>query len=464
MSFDTLKLDKGLYTSSKGFTAALEEADPSENYIGTELEGLDAYQRQLKRFDIKVSGRNSDCIAKFFQTTDSAALFPEYVSRAVMQGIETEDNLSKIIATTTNIDSLDYRSIASVQNDNDFELAAVGEGAFIPQTVIKTSENLTRLHKRGRMLVASYEAIKFQKLDLFTITLNQIGSYIARSQFTDAVNTLGEAFGKMTDTENPVVTYYAYNTENCNLETVKGEYVIDSVSSDAYITYSVDVMGRQTLYFDGYDGFSNNLVEDINQSFEVYVNSSVKSYSYPTQMENGLLKLGSFENESVDITIKVLKEVSCSSFGVFGVKEDLVENAVQNTETLNLTQKGEVLTGNASKGNYFLSVPYSEDLKLTLDGEKLEFSKALSGFVSLEIPHDGVLRISLVPKGLVLGIIISVLGIISFLLMIFLGKKEISMGEKSVNIVYGIFSGIFALTVVLVYVIPIIVSLSDFKI
>lgn len=36
MSFDTLKLDKGLYTSSKGFTKALEEVDPSENYKGTE--------------------------------------------------------------------------------------------------------------------------------------------------------------------------------------------------------------------------------------------------------------------------------------------------------------------------------------------------------------------------------------------------------------------------------------------
>lgn len=55
MAFDTLKLDKGLYASSKGFTASLEAVDPSENYIGTELEGLDAYQRQLKRFDIKVS-------------------------------------------------------------------------------------------------------------------------------------------------------------------------------------------------------------------------------------------------------------------------------------------------------------------------------------------------------------------------------------------------------------------------
>lgn len=75
MAFDNIKLDKGLYSSSKGFTASLEAADPSENYIGTELEGLDAYQRQLKRFNIKVSGTGSDSVSKFFQTSDSAVLF-----------------------------------------------------------------------------------------------------------------------------------------------------------------------------------------------------------------------------------------------------------------------------------------------------------------------------------------------------------------------------------------------------
>ena len=176
------------------------------------------------------------------------------------------------------------------------------------------------------------------------------------------------------------------------------------------------------------------------------------------------MRLGSFEDETVDITLKVLKEVSCSSFGVFGVKEDLVLSAVQNTETSNLVQKGGVLSGKVNKGNYFISIPYSKDLKLTLDGEKLEFSKALSGFVALEIPHGGVLKISLVPKGFTLGICISVLGIILILLMVFLSKKEILKGEKLKNIIYGVFSGIFVMTVLLVYVIPIVLSLSDFKI
>ena len=47
-----------------------------------------------------------------------------------------------------------------------------------------------RLRKRGRSLVASYEAVRFQRLDLFTVTLRQIGAYIARTQLADAIDTI----------------------------------------------------------------------------------------------------------------------------------------------------------------------------------------------------------------------------------------------------------------------------------
>ena len=188
--FNNIKLEKGMYASSKGFSTCLEELDPSENYKGTPLENLDAFQRQLKRFDIRVSGKGSDFVDKFFQTSDSAALFPEYISRAVRQGMEEADVLSEIVASRTQINGLDYRSITSVPSEDDKELKTVAEGATIPQTTIRTQENLVTLHKRGRMLVSSYEAIRFQRLDLFTVTLRQIGLYIARSQLKDAVNVL----------------------------------------------------------------------------------------------------------------------------------------------------------------------------------------------------------------------------------------------------------------------------------
>ncbi len=191
MSFENIKLEKGMYAvPGKSFSKVLTELDPDANYKGTNLENLDAFGRQLKRFDIKVNGASSDAVQKFFQTSDSAALFPEYISRAVRQGMEEADCLKDIVATVTNIDSLDYRSITSVPTEDEKELKEVAEGAVIPQTNIRTNENLVKLTKRGRMLVASYEALKYQRLDLFTVTLKQIGAYIARQQMKDAVNTL----------------------------------------------------------------------------------------------------------------------------------------------------------------------------------------------------------------------------------------------------------------------------------
>lgn len=155
--YENVKLEKGMYgQNGRSFLKVLESLDPSENYKGTALEGLDAFQRQLKRFDIHVKGAGSDMVEKFFHTSESSVLFPEFVSRVVRQGMES-DILPDITATVTNFDGMDYRSIASVPTDDDKELKRVEEGAGIPTTSIRTQENLVKLHKRGRMLVASYE-------------------------------------------------------------------------------------------------------------------------------------------------------------------------------------------------------------------------------------------------------------------------------------------------------------------
>ena len=189
--FETVKLDKGMYSEAgTSFTKVLEKCDPSEQYKGTPLEHLDAFQRQLKRFDIKVKGADSDVVSKFFATWESAVLFPEYVARAVRQGMEENNILPFLTAAETRINGMDYRSITSDPMEEEKSLKLVAEGAAIPETRIRAQENLVQLHKRGRMLVASYEAIQFQRLDLFSVTLKQIGAYINRMHVADAVNAL----------------------------------------------------------------------------------------------------------------------------------------------------------------------------------------------------------------------------------------------------------------------------------
>lgn len=191
MAFDNIQLEKGMYREAgKSFSQVLESLDPSEQYRGTALEGTDAFQRQLKRFGIRVRGKGSDTVEKFFSTAASAVLFPEYVSRVVRQGMEQDDILPSLVATTTYIDAMDYRVIRVDNGQANRELARVAEGAAIPAVNISLSDSLTKLYKRGRMLVASYEALRFQKLDLFSVFLNNIGRGIQSSHIHDALQVL----------------------------------------------------------------------------------------------------------------------------------------------------------------------------------------------------------------------------------------------------------------------------------
>ena len=204
MGYDNLRLEKGMYRQGgMSFTQVLESLDLSENYRGTALEGTDAFQRQLKRFGIRAKGAGSSPVEKFFATMDSAVLFPEYIARTVRQGMEENDILPSIVATTTVIDAMDYRSIYSVPDDADKELKDVAEGSAIPTTEVKTKEHLVSLTKRGRMLVASYEALRFQKLDLFSVMLRQIGAHIQKQQMADAVSVLLAGDGN----SNPAAVY-----------------------------------------------------------------------------------------------------------------------------------------------------------------------------------------------------------------------------------------------------------------
>lgn len=200
--YNEIQLDKGMYyQSGKTFAQVLESLDPSEEYKGTALEGLDAYQRQLKRFDIKVRGSGSDAVEKFFQTSQSSVLFPEYVARSVRAGMDEGNILPSITASVTSFDGMDYRSIYSTAGEDEKSLRVVGEGAAIPQTEVRVCENTVKLRKRGRMLVASYEAIRFQRLDLFSVMLRQIGGQIMRMHLDDAIGVIRNGDGNSNEAD-----------------------------------------------------------------------------------------------------------------------------------------------------------------------------------------------------------------------------------------------------------------------
>ncbi|MBO4878066.1 MAG: hypothetical protein J5501_08685 [Ruminococcus sp.] len=184
--YNDIKLEKALYNlSGKSFTAALEELDPSSAYAGTDLAGLDAFERQLRRFDIKVSGQGCDRVEKFFSSTGSAILFPEFVTRCIRRGFD-ETVLSSVCAVRTLSSESQY--LGCTISDTD-EYAPTYEGDLFPEAEIREGSAVV-LRKFGRVISASYEAVRRQRLDVFGVMLRSVGARLADAVVKKAVTVL----------------------------------------------------------------------------------------------------------------------------------------------------------------------------------------------------------------------------------------------------------------------------------
>lgn len=186
--FNSIKIEKGLYNlSGKSFSQALEALDPSENYTDG-LAKLDAFERQLKRFDIKVKGVNADKVDKFFQSAESALLFPEFVRRAVESGLNS-GCVNKITAAMSIADGIDCRGIVLSDGETAYN-AEIAVGGEIPESSISLTSAPIALKKFARLINAPYEAIRQQRLDVFAVALRAVGAKLAKAIEASAITAV----------------------------------------------------------------------------------------------------------------------------------------------------------------------------------------------------------------------------------------------------------------------------------
>lgn len=199
--YNDIRLEKGMYDlSGKSFTAALEELDPSSAYAGTSLEKLDAFERQLKRFNIRVSGQDCDRVEKFFSSTESAVLFPEFVTRSIRKGFD-DMVLSTVCAAKTVNYSSQYLGCVL---DDTANYSPSDQADTLPTATVTEASTPVTLAKYGRLINASYEAVRQQRLDVFGVMLRSIGVKLAVAVIKNAFSVLKTGAVPIT---SPELTY-----------------------------------------------------------------------------------------------------------------------------------------------------------------------------------------------------------------------------------------------------------------
>lgn len=197
-----LELYRQAHSHEMNLSRYLEMINPSQKG-----DDLDAFGRQLQAAGIIIhsdpqAGYWSSNAGVFVDTDRGRALFPEFFARtwrsvayatpaqraaiylsnqAILGSVERPytDNtaaqwnnqfapaipLSEIVAVTTGITGIDYRSVYMTYDAEALRLYRVGESAEIPMATLSTAQRAVTLKKYGRGIRATYEQLRRSTID-----------------------------------------------------------------------------------------------------------------------------------------------------------------------------------------------------------------------------------------------------------------------------------------------------------
>jgi len=190
-----------MYTEAKrlgiSFTDLLAREEKKQGYAPAgDAAKLDAFERQLVMNEIN---SKASLVEEFFKTSESAVLFPEYISRQIELGMEIgkrEVKMSDIVAATEMISKSGAARIPAIDLANSKRKSAkVAEGAEFPKVQIKFKDKTVVLEKIGKQFEFSYEAIRRMSLPVVNLLLQHIGHELALQKTEQALLVMRDGDG-----------------------------------------------------------------------------------------------------------------------------------------------------------------------------------------------------------------------------------------------------------------------------
>lgn len=216
------------YKSGQSLSAFLEKNDPSDQYN----DGLDAFGRLIKAAGIRTRALPEHGVAastwdEFNKNDKTRALIPEwaariwrsvsygqgYSTRALYQSADATGGswerpyseaaearasqqiapaipLSAVVGQVTNIDSDLYRAYYLTYDETASGMSRVTEGAEIPRVKLAGGERTVNIYKYGRALEATYEQLRWQKVDKVARHIAMMAIQTEIDKLADAITVL----------------------------------------------------------------------------------------------------------------------------------------------------------------------------------------------------------------------------------------------------------------------------------
>lgn len=219
------------------------------------------------------------------------------------------------------------------------------------------------------------------------------------------------------------------------------------IDEDAYnfIEQTIPIHQKQVLYLEILKDLDNTINSEIYQKFNIYVNDQLWQKNALTANNNGVIDLGTFEHEDVDIKIELLGDIEISNLtlatmDVLKYESFIEENYVPLKIKYN---KNKIQIEVTSEKNQilFLPISYNDGYESVVNQQKVSVEKVFGNFVGIPLEKgDNKIEISFLPPGFKISTTISVFALL--VTVLFLHKKwyfkllESSTFQKVASVCY----------------------------
>ncbi len=232
------------------------------------------------------------------------------------------------------------------------------------------------------------------------------------------------------------------------------------------LQYEISVEKQTTLYFDAFDCISTRLREKINEVFSVTVNGVEVTESYPTQSCNGILNLGTFEQEMVHVQIEIKRQAELCSFGVWSMdfsQAAALRGALTNGE---LCYENNEITGKIHSNSgqaLFLSIPWNPGMRVLVNGGQVQPRIVLDCFMEIPLANgENDIMLLYIPVGFLPGLYISIGGMVILSICWVLQRKKWLhwLTIRWYQIAPALLYTAFVLLLLAVYVLPLLIWIT----
>lgn len=410
----------------------------------------------------------------FYRIKDNDLVYTGYTANMPM--VSNEKNLSSYTSVTSEEHMQTMKKLGYTSNwtrTYDGGGTIFTDSLFNVKYVISTRE----LEEDFYTLVDSFDDILIYKNKYFIRNGIKISNVynnfeeLSDKTVFEAQNCIYNSIIGLNSSEEVLINELEFlDFQNVNVINKDGLITFEIIDANkpAYIKRKVSIENNKRVYLNMLMSTNNSENSSIFNTVNVYVNGEAfnsyigePSNEYPTVMNNGLLDLGTYHQEELEVSLEIksnfcIKEISLGLLDLD--KLELLVNKYKNEEDILKTDQNKLYVSveGSKDESLFLAIPYDLGWNAEVNGEKIVIEKVFGNFISIPL-KEGLndIKLTFIPTGFKVGISVSILTIFSAIIIALLNKRYNFNFRILNNIVYYIYLCIYILVIFVVYIVPV---------